>query len=178
MRDQLVHGSGQVARYSRTKNRVRRGESKRLRLAGGVSAKSFISQGIKPAHLHIRLELAVPDLRVKSRIPPAKCGEFIGGKLLNLFFDGFYFAHTSPYLNGILAPHREPVQRWIKLVLLRTCALSQNELNESESQGVSRENVLYGGRRRRCKSGTGDGQTVLFARATRGLRRPSLDARS
>jgi hypothetical protein len=45
----------------------------------------------------------------------------------------------------------------------------------SESQGVTE--ALYGGERLRSKS-RGSGPTALFARGTRGLRRPSFDART
>ena len=98
MRCRLVHGLEQAARCSRTKSQVRRDGSKHLRPAGGVNAKSFICQRIELAGFHIGLELTVPDLCVERRIPPTKRRELSGGKLLNLLFNRFYFAHTSPYL--------------------------------------------------------------------------------
>src|SRR2546423_11970002 len=94
-RDRLVHGFEQAARCSRPKSRARRDESKRLRMAGGMCAKSRVSQRIKLAGLHIGLELTIPGRSVKRRIPSAKCRKFLGGKLLNLLFDRFDVAHAS-----------------------------------------------------------------------------------
>jgi len=130
MRCRLVLGVEQAARCSRTKSQVRRDGSKQLRLAGGVNAKSFIGQRIELAGFHIDLELTVPGLCVERRIPPTKCRKLSGRKLLNLLFNCFYVAHTSPYLlqnirragrpaedlsssnqhDGILALQREAVQ--------------------------------------------------------------------
>ncbi len=49
----------------------------------------------------------------------------------------------------------------------RTCALSRNELKESESQWVTTELLLYGGWRFRCKSERGSDQvpSLLAERA-------------
>lgn len=93
MLGRLVHGSEQGGRCSRPKTLVKCGESKRLRLAGGVRAKGFFSEGIKLTGLHISLELTIPCLRIKGRIPSAKGGKFVGREFLNLFFNRFHFAH-------------------------------------------------------------------------------------
>ena len=98
MRCRLVHGLEQAARCNRTKSQVRRDGSKHLRLAGGVCAQGFLAQCIELASFHIGLELTVPGLCVERRIPPTKRRELSGGKLLNLLFNCFYVAHTSPYL--------------------------------------------------------------------------------
>src|SRR5437016_4550321 len=71
-------------------------KAKGLRMAGGMCAKSRVSQRIKLAGLHIGLELTIPGRSVKRRIPSAKCRKFLGGKLLNLLFDPFDVAHASP----------------------------------------------------------------------------------
>ena len=73
-----------------------RDESKRLRLAGGVSAKSFCSYGIELTRLHIYLELTIPCLRVKYRIPSTKLGKFSGRELFKLLFNRLDVAHISP----------------------------------------------------------------------------------
>ena len=61
-----------------------------------MSPKSFFSKGIEFTGLHISLELTIPCLRVKARIPPTKHGKLIWRQLFNLFFDRFNFAHTTP----------------------------------------------------------------------------------
>jgi len=58
-----------------------------------MSPKSLFSQGIKFTGLHISLELTIPCLCIKCRIPAAKRGEFVGGKLFDLLFNGFHFTH-------------------------------------------------------------------------------------
>ena len=63
--------------------------------------KSFFGKGIKLTGLHFRLELTIPCLRVKCRIPSAKCGEFSGGELFNLLFNRLYVAHISPNLQDL-----------------------------------------------------------------------------
>jgi len=61
-----------------------------------MSAKPVLSKGVEFTGLHIGLELTIPCLRIKCRIPSAKRGELIGRQLLNLPFDRFNFAHTTP----------------------------------------------------------------------------------
>lgn len=61
-----------------------------------MSPERFIGQSIERTGFHICLELAIPGFCIKRNIPPAKGGKFIRGKLLDLLFNRFDFAHDSP----------------------------------------------------------------------------------
>lgn len=112
---QLVHESEREERCSRSRTLGKRDESELPRLAGGVSTKSFVSQCIELAGLHISLELMVPSLGVKRGIPGAKRRKLCGGKILNLLFNRFDFAHNITLLPSIPASGAGVSQVKIKL---------------------------------------------------------------
>jgi len=60
-----------------------------------MGAKRTLSQGVELPSLDIRFELSVPDRSVEIRKPLAEPGELFWRELLDLPFDGFYWAHTE-----------------------------------------------------------------------------------
>jgi hypothetical protein len=94
---QPVLGPDQQERCSKPKILGKHDASKFGRLAGGVSPKRLVGQRIELACLHISLEPVVPGLSIERCIPSAERRKFNRGKTLNLLFDRFNLAHTSPY---------------------------------------------------------------------------------
>jgi|SRR6266850_1796585 len=84
------------ALYDTPRNPEKRGESKVCGPAGVVFAQRTLSQFVELPTLYIRLELAVPDFRVKLRKPFAEYGEFFGRELFYLAFDFLQLAHNRP----------------------------------------------------------------------------------
>ena len=89
-----------------------------------MCAKSLVCERVECAGLHIGLKQKIPRLGVERGISGAKRREFLAQKILNLLFNQFNFAHTSPArkytgferscqpLHGLgrrCAPHREAV---------------------------------------------------------------------
>src|SRR6266404_4532187 len=84
------------ALYDMPRNPEKRGESKFRRPAGVVIAQRTLGQVVELPTLYIRLELAVPDFRIKLRKPFAECGEFFGRELFYLAFNVLQLTHNKP----------------------------------------------------------------------------------
>jgi hypothetical protein len=84
------------ALYDTPRNPEKRGESKVRGPAGVVIAQRTLGQVVELPTLYIRLELAVPDFRIKLRKPFAEYGEFFGRELFYLAFDFLQLTHNRP----------------------------------------------------------------------------------
>lgn len=65
-----------------------------------MGTKSALGQGVEPSSLDIRFKLPVPNRGVEIRKPLAEPGELFWRELLDLSFNGFYWAHRRSN-NGV-----------------------------------------------------------------------------
>jgi len=67
-----------------------------------MGPKCALSHGVELARLHVLLELPVPSRGVVLREPLSETSQLFGRELLDLPFNGFYWAHLEQYTRGCL----------------------------------------------------------------------------